>query len=186
MRFPRRIAALILLALLGAALTPGAAQAQRSSAALKVFTNARFHYSWSYPATWRQSPSTGMDVLLLAPDTGARLSSLGINAGLSTSGVRQFIGGTISQMGSSKIKLSRIIRTTRVIHGVPFQMEQATITVEGVTEQAMALGASLHHHTYLFLGIVGLAMPAAHLQAPHGQEELAQIQASFASITVAR
>jgi hypothetical protein len=51
---------------------------------------------------------------------------------------------------------------------------------------AMTLGTSQHQRTYLFFGIVGLGQPATHLQAPHAREELGQIQASFASITIAR
>ena len=184
MKFSRRMAGLFVLALLDVAvLAPGAVQAHRSSSALKVFSDTHFGYRLTYPATWSRSPSTNLDVLLLAPDSDARLGGKGIDAGLSASDVRKTVDSTISQLSGPT---TAILRTTRVIHGVTFQMARATFTVNGVSELAMTLGASRHQRTYLFFGIVGLAKPAAHLQAPHGQEELGQLQASFASITLAR
>jgi len=183
--FPRRGIGLVLSVLLGAAgLVPGAASAQRSGTALKVFTDAQLGYSLSYPATWRRSPSSNLDVLLQAPDTLATIGGKGIAQGVSAAGLRQALDDTIKLMG---VPVAKIARTTRVIHGVTFQIDQtASGKVRGVKEAAMAIGASRHQRTYLFFGIVALEKPAVHARAPYAREELAQIQASFASITIAR
>jgi hypothetical protein len=48
------------------------------------------------------------------------------------------------------------------------------------------VAASRHQRTYLFFGLVGLGVPAAHLVNPRAQQEVGQIQASFASITISQ
>lgn len=185
MKFPRRLAGLAVVALLGVGiLAPGAAAAQGSASALKVFNSPRFGYMLSYPATWHRATSANLDLLLLAPDSGARLGGLGMAAAVSTADLRQLADTTINQLSSSTTKVSHIAHSTRVIHGVPFQVDQATISVSGVTEQAMTLGASVHKRTFLFFGIVAVAVPSLHAQAPHGKEELSQLQAAFASIII--
>ncbi|MGH2411841.1 MAG: hypothetical protein ACRDGS_15990 [Chloroflexota bacterium] len=183
--FPRRGISLVLSVLLGAAgLVPGAASAQRSGTALKVFTNAPLGYSLSYPATWRRLPSTNLDVSLQAPDARATLGGKGINGGASSTVLRQALDNTIELMGAS---VGKIVRTTRVIHGVRFQEDQTTsANVHGVKEAAMVIGASQHQRTYLFFGIVALEKPAAHVRLRNAQGELTQIQASLDSITIAR
>jgi hypothetical protein len=182
--FMRRRAALVLLAFLGlASVAPAAAQAQRSDAAIKVFTNTHFGYTLSYPAAWRPVPSTNLDILAEAPDSAARVSGKGINGALSTPQLRQVVDVTIGALSTK----ATILHTARVIHGVPFQVGQTTITTQqGVKELAMVLAASRHQRTFLFFGLVGLAVPAAHMVNPRAQQETGQIQASFASITISR
>jgi len=183
--FPRRGISLVLSVLLGVVgLVPGAASAQRSGTALKVFTNPQLGYSLTYPATWRQLPSTSLDVSLQAPDARATLGAKGINGGVSPAGLRQALDSTIKLMGAS---VGKIARTTRVIHGVSFQEDQTTTAiVHGVKEAAIVIGASQHQRTYLFFGIVALEKPAAHSRAQNAQVEMAQIHASLDSITIAR
>ncbi len=182
--FSRRIASLVMLALLGiTSAAPGVAAAQRSQSALKMFTSARFGYTLSYPASWRTLPSANLDIMLEAPDTYARVAGKGIEAGLSTAALRQAVDSTIGQMGTPATK---ILRATRVIHGVPFQVAQATVLIVGVKEQVVLLAASRHQRTYLFFGIVALAKQPNRPQPSHINEELEQLKASLSSITIAQ
>jgi hypothetical protein len=149
--------------------------------ATKVFTDTHFGYTLSYPASWRVVPSTDLGILVVAPDSAARLSATGIDAGLSVAELRKVVDVTIGALS----KKAKILHTTRVIRGVTFQMGQTTATVlRGVQEMAIVLAASRHQRTYLFFGLVGLGVPAAHQVNPRAQQEIGQIQASFASITI--
>jgi hypothetical protein len=182
--YTRRIAGFVFVVLLSITAAAGTVHAQRSPAAVKIFKSALFSYTLSYPATWHASKSPQLDILVTAPDNLATIGGKGVNGGVTVAALRQAVVGTISQLG---VPSAKILRTTRVIHGVTFQVVQTTLlNVRGVKQTAIVLGASQHQRTYLFFGIVGLSKPSAHLKNSHAKEELAQVQAALSGITIAR
>jgi hypothetical protein len=165
-----------------AGLGPGPASAHRSAASLAVFKNAHLGYAISYPASWKKSASSQLDVLVTSPDTFATIGGKGIQGGLGTADLRKAVDSTIDGLGSSATAINH---TTEVIHHVTFQVGDTTRTIGGISERAIVLAASVHQRTYLFFGIVVLGKPAAHIKAPNAKQELTQVQASFARITIA-
>jgi hypothetical protein len=183
--YTRRMVGLVFVALLSiAAAGAGTVRAQQARYSVKIYKSALFSYTLSYPATWHTAKSPQLDVLVTAPDKLATIGGKGVKGGVAVAALRQAVLSTISHLGASSTK---IVGTTRLIHGVTFQQAQTTLVYpNGVKQTAIVLGASQHQRTYLFFGLVGLGQPSAHLKNSHAKEELAQIQTSLAGITIAQ
>jgi hypothetical protein len=181
--FVRCLSSLVVIVLVGIAGTAtGTAAAQPAPAAMKVFANAQFGYTLSYPATWRRVSSTNLDILLQAPDAYAMVAGKAVQGAVTAAALRRIVDDTISQTGAPATKIAR---SSRLIHGVTFQVAQSSaLVVSGAREQAIVLAASLHQRTYLFFGIVTIGHQGTSRPPTHVKDELVQVQASVNSITI--